>query len=391
MAGFRGLARELELVDLLCELVSINSVNPDLKGGTGEAAMGEFVAGYLSDLGCEVWTQEVLPGRSNVFGKLPVGSADRTLLFDAHMDTIPLEPMPDALAPRVADGRVYGRGSCDTKGSLAGMLYAFKMLGERRDEIDCSPILMATVDDEYKARGIHSYVRTNPELDGAVVGEPTSLVPVIVHKGCLRWEIHTIGKAAHSSKPHEGNNAIYQMVEVINQLRAQIESNLLTKAHPMAGPPTMVVGVIRGGLQVNVVPDSCYIDIDRRIVPGEDPDDLLAEVDEVLRRVGKENPDFNIVRKEPSLVDPPLDASPDSDIARAALAACNNVLGGGELGAVDYGSHASTLNAVANIPAIVLGAGSIDQAHSANEWVSIDELVKGAELYAEICRVFGRS
>ena len=108
-------------------------------------------------------------------------------------------------------------------------------------------------------------------------------------------------------------------------------------------------------------------------------------------RVGDENPDFNIVRKEPSLVDPPLDASPDSDIARAALAACNNVLGGGELGAVAYGSHASKLNAVANIPAIVLGAGSIDQAHSANEWVPIDELVKGAELYAEICRVFGRS
>jgi acetylornithine deacetylase len=181
------------------------------------------------------------------------------------------------------------------------------------------------------------------------------------------------------------------MVEVINKLREEIESALSTKAHPMAGPPTMMVGVIKGGLQVNVVPDSCCIDIDRRVVPGEDADDLLAEVDALLRQVGDENPDFHIERKEPYIVDPPLDTSPDSEIARAALKSCDNILGGGELGAVDYGSDASKLNTVADVPAIVLGPGSIDQAHSADEWVPIDELVSCSELYAEICRTFGKS
>ena len=196
-------------------------------------------------------------------------------------------------------GRVYGRGACDTKGSLAAMLYAFKMLSQRPEWLSCNPIFMASVDEEVKAQGIRAYAQTQPKLDGAVVGEPTNLVPVIVHKGCVRWRVRTIGKAAHTSRPHEGNNAIYQMVEFINQLRSQIEKELPLKAHPMAGAPTLTVGVIHGGIQVNIVPDSCTIEIDRRTVPGEDPEHILAEADALMARVEQENPGFHIVREGP--------------------------------------------------------------------------------------------
>jgi succinyl-diaminopimelate desuccinylase len=391
MGGFKGMADEQEVVDLLNQLIAINSVNTDLRGGVGETALGEFVAQYLSDLGCEVEKQEVLPDRFNVFGRFPALASDKkTLLLEAHMDTVPLEPMPDALKPRIADGRVYGRGASDTKGSLAGMLYAFKMLSQRPEELSCNPVLMAAMDEEAKQQGICAYAQTKPKLDGAVVGEPTNLVPVTVHKGCVRWGVRTVGKAAHTSRPHEGNNAIYQMVDFINRFRAQMESSLPARSHPMAGPPTATIGVIRGGIQVNTVPDACYIEIDRRTVPGEDTDEILAEVDALIRNLVKEDSELSIVREEPFAVSEYLDTPPDSDIARSAVAACRGILGKGELGAVDYGSDASKIAAIAGVPAIVLGPGSISQAHSASEWVPIDELKEVAELYAEICRVFGQ-
>ena len=391
MDSLKGTAKEKEIIDLLCDLISINSVNAALQDGVGEAALGEFVARYLSGLGCQVETQEVAPGQFNVFGSLPDAPGGRAaLLLEAHLDTVPLEPMPDALQPRLANGRVYGRGACDTKGSLAGMLYAFKLLSENPAALSCRPVLMAAVDEEVGQRGIRAYAETQPKLDGAVVGEPTNLAPVVVHKGCIRWRVRTVGKAAHTSRPAEGNNAIYQMVEFINQFRARIESSLAAKAHPLAGSPTATIGVIHGGLQVNIVPDSCYIEIDRRTVPGEDAKAVLAEVDDLIRRIEAENPEYHIVREEPFTLSPYLDTSPDSQIAQCALAACANILGAGELGAVAYGSDASRIAAIAGVPAIVLGPGSIAQAHTADEWVLIEEVVRSAELYAEICRLFGQ-
>lgn len=392
MDSFKGMANEQEVIKLLCDLVAINSVNANLQGGVGEADLGDAVAGYLSALGCHVERREVGPGQFNVFASLPHAPHGLpSLLLEAHMDTVPLEPMPGALQPRVADGRVYGRGACDTKGSLAGMLYAFKLLTENPEAVSCRPILMAAVDEEWSQTGIRAYAQSQPKLDGAVVGEPTNLSPVIVHKGCVRWRVRTAGKAAHTSRPAEGNNAIYQMVEFINQFRLVVEGGLSAKAHPLAGPPTATIAVIHGGLQVNIVPDSCYVEIDRRTVPGENVEAILAEVDDLIRRIERDNPHFHIVREEPFVVSPYLDTSAASAVAQCALSACVNILGEAEFGAVSYGSDASRIAEMACVPAVVLGPGSIAQAHTADEWVPVEEVVRGAEIYAEICRLFGRT
>jgi acetylornithine deacetylase/succinyl-diaminopimelate desuccinylase-like protein len=389
MGGFKGLAKEQEVVELHGRCVGINSVNADLKDGRGEAELGRFVADYLAALGCQVSMQEVLPGRSNVIATLPVPGATKSVLLEAHLDTMPLEPMPDALQPRIVDGRVYGRGACDTKGSLAAMMYAMKLMSEHRHELRCQPTLMGSVDEEHKSRGIHAFVASMPmRLDGAVVGEPTNLCPAIIHKGLLRWRMRALGKAAHTSRPQEGNNAIYQMVELIAQLRAQIDTRLPAKAHPMAGPPVMTVSMIQGGTVVNMVPPECAIDIDRRTLPGELQADVLGEIDALVARLMRQHPDFNLVREEPFLIDPALDTPADSGIAQAVLRACRTITGPRELCAVPYGSDASKLQAVAGVPAVVLGPGGINQAHTADEWVEIRELVVGAELYAEICREF---
>jgi acetylornithine deacetylase len=381
---FKGRAPENEITGLLSDLVAIESVNPALKGGQrGESAVADYVAQYLRRLGIAAEFQTVMAGRANVLGRMP-GSSASGLILEAHMDTVTLEPMPEALTPVLRGGRLYGRGACDTKSSLAAMLYALKLLQEHAGGRHVSVLLAATVDEEVAYRGVLALVNSHPPATAAIVGEPTGLMPVIAHKGVVRFRIRTRGTAAHSSRPAEGNNAIYQMVEVIGSLRASLEPQLAQRAHRLTGAPTLCVSVIHGGLQVNMVPPECVIEIDRRTVPGETHAQVLAEVDAVLDAVRLRDPAYAIDREEPTIADYALETAPDSAIARAALAACRAIRGAGELGAVPYGSDASKLSELGRIPSIVLGPGDIAQAHTADEWVSIDEVARAAEIYAQI-------
>ena len=383
MVVFKGLAREAELVRLLCDLVSIESVNPSLKGGKrGEAALAEYVTDYMARLGLDVVSQPVLPGRANVLGRL-TGRPGPSLLLEAHMDTVTLEPMPEALVPRISEGRVYGRGACDTKGSLAAMLYALKLLREHVGGGHPGIIMAATVDEEVAFQGVQALVDSKPGAGAAIVGEPTDLVPVIAHKGVVRWRIRTHGRAAHTSKPQEGNNAIYQMVEVIRALREKIEPQLAERAHPFAGAPSLCVSVIHGGLQINIVPHECVIEIDRRTVPGETHEQVLAEIDQVLDELRRREPTFVVEREEPMIADWPLFTPPDSAIVRAAVEARRKICGPVEPAAAPYGTDASKLSELGHIPSLVLGPGSITQAHTDNEWVSIAQVVQAAEIYAQ--------
>lgn len=382
--NFKGLAHQSELTALLSDLVAIESVNPALKGGQrGEAAVGEYVANYLRQLGIKPEFQSVLPGRANVLGRLR-GKHDATLILEAHMDTVTLEPMPDALTPKIREGRLYGRGACDNKGSLAAMLYALKLLQEHADGQHANVLLAATVDEEVAYRGVMALVESKPQAQAAIVGEPTNTVPVIAHKGCDRFIIRTIGRAAHTSKLYEGNNAIYQMVEVIRAIREEIEARLPDAAHPFAGEPTICVSVIRGGLQVNMVPDECVIEIDRRTVPGETQAQVLAQVDAVLNELRARHPTFRIERDVPTVTDFPLYTPSNSLVAQLARAACRAVRGRADFGAVPFGTDASKLSELAHIPSIVLGPGDIAQAHTADEWVELKQVVQAAEIYAQV-------
>jgi succinyl-diaminopimelate desuccinylase len=384
MAVFKGLAQEAELVRLLCDLVSIESVNPSLKGGQrGEAALAEYVTDYMARLGLAVRSQPVLPGRANVLGRL-TGNGGPSLILEAHMDTVTLEPMAEALVPRIRDGRVYGRGACDTKASLAAMLYALKLLHEHAAGDHADVLMAATVDEELAFRGVLALVDSHPEAGAAVVGEPTGLVPVIAHKGVVRWRILTHGRAAHTSRPEEGNNAIYQMVEVIRTLREKAEPKLAERAHPFAGAPSICVSVIHGGLQINIVPPECVIEIDRRTVPGETHEQVLAEIDELLDEIRRREPTFVIEREAPMVADWPLFTPPESTIVRAAVEACRVVRGPVAPAAAPYGTDASKLSELGHIPSLVLGPGSITQAHTDDEWVTIAQLVQAAEIYAQI-------
>ncbi|MBI3974262.1 MAG: M20 family metallopeptidase [Chloroflexi bacterium] len=377
---------EAQLVRLLSDLVAIESVNPAYPSGErGEGAMAAFVEDYCRRLGLDVSRQPVLPGRDNVLAALRVPGARRTLLFEVHMDTVGLDGLGgEGLQAAVRDGRLYGRGACDAKGALASMLAARELLLARRNELGVNVLLLASVDEEYQYRGILRFIDSipgDPSVDAAVVGEPTELRVVVAHKGCVRTRITTVGRAAHSSRPEEGINAIEHMAGVVAALREH-RRTIAERRHPLVGNPTLSIGRIWGGTAVNIVPDRCTIEIDRRTIPGENAAGALAEIDAVLAGLRRKDGSIIVKREEPFVADWALDTPVDTAVVRAAATACRDTgVPGGPVG-VAYGSDASKLWALRGIPSIVLGPGSIAQAHTDDEYVPVAHLSLAVQVYA---------
>lgn len=368
-----------ELVTLLADLVSIKSVNPSYDPNSSEEQIGSFVGECFSKWRIPYETQQVEPGRSNVIGHLE-GAGDGHLLFEAHLDTASINGMEiEPFEARCEAGLLYGRGSCDTKGGLAAMLYAMKRVTEKGLP-QASITVAATADEEYSFRGVLELINSGFQADGAVVAEPTGLEIVIAHKGCLRWKVVTRGKAAHSSKIHLGNNAILAMTKIITELEKEIIPKLEDNHHPLLSSPTLNVGLIRGGTQVNTVPDFCEIEIDRRLLPGETKDTVWADFYSMLDRLRSDDSSLQVEMEEPMLEDVPLETAEDERVVRVALEASRRVLNKGVVSGVPFGTDASKLSR-AGIPSIVLGPGSIDQAHSAVEFVPVDQVVQAAEIY----------
>ena len=380
---------QTEAIRLLRDLVSINSVNPYFPGGErGEADVAAYVRDYCTHLGLEVREQEVLPGRSNVIAELKVPSASRTILLDSHMDTVSMDLMGlDGLRPQVRGTTLTGRGSCDTKASLAAMLAAMAELARNPSQLRCNVILLASVDEEYLMRGAEAFARSGVRVDGAIVGEPTRLDVVIAHKGFVRWTMHTVGRSAHSSNPSLGDNAIYQMADLIGILRAALEPRYLSRTHPLVGAVTWSVGKISGGTSVNIVPESCSVEIDRRLLPGETPDGALAEVDEAVAAVERNRPDIRVRRDEPFGAVSGLDTPASSAVVRALEVACGTIRGEAKLIGVPYGTNASKFADV-GMQCVVFGPGDVSQAHTADEYVSIEQVNAAARIYEAAVRSF---
>ncbi len=376
-----------EVAPLLSELVAINSVNPSYPGGVGEHAISEWLVDHCRELGLDVETQEVFPGRPNVLARLGATSSHGVLLFEAHLDTVSFGTHRME-APTVSGDLLYGRGACDTKGSLTAMLVALGRLTKRTDELAVDVLLLGAVDEERSGAGARHFVTNGGRADGAVVGEPTALEIVVAHKGCVRFRITTHGRAAHSSKPDEGSNAIYAMGEVLRHLRAHLFPAAEQRRHERVGPPTWSVGVIRGGDSVNIVPDKCTIEVDYRSVPGEGVESILAEVDVALDELRKQQPELEIAREAPFLVSWPLDTPTSSPLVDAARRAKRLLMERESVAGVPYGSDASLLSTVGGIPSIVLGPGDIAVAHGPDEFVDLREVAHAADLYESIAIEF---
>ena len=367
------------LVQTLASLVRINSVNSFYDGGPGEREIAAWIRTFFAQRGIEVWEQEVFPGRPNVIARLPGRDASRRVILEAHTDTVSVQGMNiPPFEPRVENGKLSGRGSCDTKAGLAAMMHAVASLHEDGIQPPCEVWLAAVVDEEFSYRGV---VKLCEGLTGhaAIVAEPTGLRAVIASKGVLRWRIVVRGRAAHSGKPHLGVNAITHMARVILALEED-HQRLAARVHPLLGPATVNVGVIEGGVQVNFVPDTCAIQIDRRLLPGETVADVLAHYQSLLDTLKQQHATLDAVMEPPMLTDEALETAADSAPAQLASTLLAEMGLDGTLCGVPFGSDASKLSRQ-GIPSLVFGPGSIDQAHAAVEFVDLSEVERAFEFY----------
>jgi len=385
----------IDLVKTLSDLVAIPSVNPMGRPLSGpeylEYRMTEHLERWFTERGLRWQRDTVEPQRDNIVARLdgvvPPEQGGKVILFEAHQDTVPVDGMTiEPWNPVVRDGRLYGRGSCDIKGGMTAMLGAFARLAEERPAGMPTVLMACTVNEEHGysgavrltemwAAGAKSIIPKRP--DAAVVAEPTSLNVVVAHKGALRWKCKTHGRAGHSSQPHLGDNALYRMAKVLSALETYQHEILPTmRRHPLCGPATLSVGTISGGLSVNTVPDECTIEIDRRLLPGEDGREALAHVVEYLQ--GQLGPRFPIEHIAPWMWGATLADDANGPLAERLSKVAGQVAGRSDRIGVPFGTDASKI-ASSGVPSVVFGPGSIDQAHTADEWLSLEQLTQASE------------
>jgi acetylornithine deacetylase/succinyl-diaminopimelate desuccinylase-like protein len=367
------------LAEWLSRLVQIPSVSPDQAGPRagvpGEAQLAAAVANWFQEFGGEVHRHEVLPGRPNIYG-IWRGRSERWAVVDVHLDTVSVEEMSgDPFSGQVQEGRVYGRGAVDTKASLGVILALLEQMRQAGQTPASHLLIAATVDEEVGARGAPAFANWMRQRHiipkQLAVAEPTLCTPVYGHKGISRVEFHIQGKAAHSSQPELGQNAIMAAVRLIEALDENNRRQIANMPAAALGPPTLTIALIQGGSGINVVPESCRVALDRRVVDGED----VAEVTRSLHEVALQACPLPLTMAKMKQLNP-FFQSPDTPWLRQ-LAEWS----GQTPTVAPYGTNAWAYGDLAQ-ECVVIGPGSIDQAHSAVEWVAISELEKLADIYA---------
>jgi acetylornithine deacetylase ArgE len=365
----------------------------------GEARLTEFLDATFSRLGLPVWRQPVLPNRENVVARLdgdvPPSQGGRVILLDAHQDTVPVDGMTiEPFRPQVRDGRLYGRGACDTKGGMAAILATIARLAHRRAGPLPTIIVACTADEECGFRGAtrlaelltgaaNEIIPRRP--DAAIVFEPTGLNLVVAHKGVIRWRVRARGRAAHSACPQSGENAIYRMARVVTAIEQYAAALGRGPSHALCGPATVSVGTIHGGAGVNTVPDQCTIEIDYRSLPGEEPDAARQRLAEHLTPLASSA--SWLEHERPYMQGGALSDAHNGPLAERLSAVARRIAGGCRRTAAPYCTNASCY-AAAGVPTVVFGPGLLDQAHTADEWIAVDQLRQATEILHEFCLTF---
>lgn len=396
----------LDVVDTLCDLVRIPSVNPMGRDVAGEIYLEHWVTQYLEelfhrlDLPFERYV--VSPQRDNIIvrveGDIPPERGGKILMFEAHQDTVPIDGMTiPPFMPTIREGKIYGRGSCDIKGGMSAMLAAVARLAHEKPAGRPTVILACTVNEEHGFTGATHWARTYADAagpqrskilprvpDATIVAEPTQLNVVVAHKGAVRWRCTTTGVATHSSQPQMGDNAAYHMARallVLERYAKDVVGQL--GEHPLVGRPTLSVGTISGGISVNTVPDRCSIEIDRRVLPGENPD---AAFEHAVAFVAENIPAGTpVIHETPFMRTFGLADTYNGELASRLGDVIRKHGGPGERIGVPFGTDAPHFAATGS-PTVVFGPGSIAQAHTADEWLSIDQLRLAAEILYDFAK-----
>jgi acetylornithine deacetylase/succinyl-diaminopimelate desuccinylase family protein len=360
-------------IDLLRDLIRIPSVNPDGDPGTaltGENECAHFVAEVLRSSGAETLVEDVLPGRPNVVGRFPSSRAGKPrLLLAPHTDTVSVGGMTiDPFAATLSDGKIWGRGATDTKGSMAAMLVALQESRDILPSLSHEIWFSGLMGEEAGQQGAKA-LAAREKFDLAIVGEPTRLQVVHTHKGAAWLAVRAHGRAAHASTPQNGENAIEKMLDCLGLLRRELQADFDSRSDQTLGKPTFNIGTIRGGTKINIVPDACEASVDIRTIPKQD---LTALLESIENRC----PGVQIERKRTS---GPLMTDPALPLIKV-LQSCGTLCTG-----APWFCDAAVFAAVGT-PAVALGPGSIEQAHTADEWISVADLEAGVAFFKSFLR-----
>ena len=407
-AGGEALITLQGVASALSELVAVPSVNPHLcpaparsgadePGGTetdsipsgpaltgsdaltGEAAIADALVGWCAARGIEAWLEEAAPERPNVVAR--VGAGAPVLILCAHTDTVDVAGMTiEPFTPRVEDGRLYGRGAFDMKAGVAAILCALEAIAA--DPVEGTVMAAFVADEEWASAGAYDFVHRHGG-DACIVTEPSDGKLVLAHKGFVWLEIMVRGTAAHGSRWDLGDSAIARAARIITALDEFDRGVLRQRTYPLLGPASLHASTISGGSGISTYAAECVIGVERRTLPEETPDQVVAEVQRVIAAAG-ESADLRI-----TLDRPPLVCDRDALIARTVRAACVDVTGAEpEECGVAYWMDAAVF-AHAGIPTVNIGAAG-GGAHAAEEWVELASVVENARILEAAARRFCR-
>lgn len=371
------------LIEILSGLVRINSINPSLvSGGAGEAEISVFTAGTMREIGMEVSIHEPEPGRPSVVGVLPGNESGGSLMLNAHYDTVGIEGMVEPFSGAERDGRLYGRGAYDMKGSLAAGIAAAKALIDAGATLNGDLLVAAVADEEYASLGTADLI-DRFQIDGAIVIEPTALEICLAHKGFMWLEVETIGRAAHGSQFKQGIDANMHMGRVLaelDKLEQQMRTVRSKGEHLLVGPPSLHAAMIEGGTELSAYAARCRLQIERRTIPGETTEGVLDEIQGILDHLSDKDPMFQAVLSS-FFLRQPFEVSPETIIVRSLAQASTEVIGEKpRLTGKNPWTDAALL-AAAGVETVVFGPAGAG-AHAHEEWVDIDSLVTLAEILA---------
>ncbi len=373
---------EKELLQVVQDLIRIESVNPELAGmGNGEYLIAEYIGKNMAGMGLEVHYQEIKPKRVNVIGVLKGSGEGKALMLNGHTDTVGITRMDiEPLNPVFRDGKVYGRGSFDMKGGLAAMMIAVKAIIEAGLKPKGDVILAFVADEEYLSVGTEALVKEY-SAQAAILCEPTSLKVCIAHKGFAWIKVEVFGKAAHGSRPDRGIDAIVKAGKFLTRIEDLGKDTLIQKKHPLLGSPSIHASLIKGGTELSTYPDYCLVELERRFIPGETVKTIESEMQTLIDDLASKDDQFK-AKFEISFSRPPLEVARDHEIVSALTKAYTKTIRKAPEFIGVGGWMDSAILAEAGIPSVIIGPAG-DGFHAATEYVDFESVISLTKILSE--------
>jgi acetylornithine deacetylase/succinyl-diaminopimelate desuccinylase-like protein len=354
-------------------LIRIRSANPP---GL-ERPVAEWLAARLDRIADGVSVEAVAEDRANLVATFEFGPGP-TFLLCSHSDVVPVQD-EEQWDPVIRDGRLTGRGACDAKGAIAAMIGACERLAARREDLEGTLVLACVADEESNAEGVRALMSRGLRADAAIIGEPTDNLAVLESRGAIRLSVRFRGRAAHASSPSRGVNAIYgaaRFILAIESLDAELNARV--------SMGSCSATIVDGGSKLNIVPDACTVHVDRRLGPDETSAGAVSGIESCLARVALEAPGVSYELSPAGLWIDPFKLDAGGAFATLLLSALGQPLPGPIFRAVSDAPHLIG----AGVPTAILGPGSLDTAHSRNEFVEVRELEVAVDLYERVVRAF---